>query len=79
MLKLLGFPGGSDSKGSACNAAEPGLILGWEAPLEGGTAAHSSVLAGESHGQRSLEGCSPLGYLQLLYEPSNFALYQDFL
>jgi len=23
---LLGFPGGSDSKGSACNVGDPGLI-----------------------------------------------------
>ena len=35
--------------------------LGWEDPLEEGRVAHSSVLAGESHGQRSLEGCSPWG------------------
>ena len=28
MSRLLGFPGGSDSKESACNAAEPGLIPG---------------------------------------------------
>ena len=27
--------------------------LGWEDPLEKGMATHSSVLAGESHGQRS--------------------------
>ena len=26
--------------------------LGWEDPLEEGMATHSSVLAGESHGQR---------------------------
>ena len=25
---LLGFPGGSDSKASACNAGDPGSILG---------------------------------------------------
>ena len=30
--------------------------LGWEDPLEKGMATHSSVLAGESHGQRSLVG-----------------------
>ena len=24
----MGFPGGSDSKGSACNSGDPGLILG---------------------------------------------------
>ena len=33
--------------------------LGWEDPLEKGMATHSSVLAGESHGQRSLVGYSP--------------------
>ena len=30
--------------------------LGWEEPLEEGMATHSSTLAGESHGQRSLVG-----------------------
>ena len=32
--------------------------LGWEEPLEEGTATHSSIL-GESHGQRSLSGYNP--------------------
>ena len=32
---------------------------GWEDPLEKGVATHSSVLPGESHGQRNLEGYSP--------------------
>ena len=36
--------------------------LGWEDPLEEGMATHSSILAGESHGQRSLAGYSPWGY-----------------
>ena len=35
--------------------------LGQEEPLEKGMATHSSVLAGESHGQRSLVGYSPCG------------------
>ena len=35
--------------------------LGWEDPLEEKMATHSSTLARESHGQRSLEGCSPWG------------------
>ena len=35
--------------------------LGREDPLEEGTATHSSVLAGESHGQRGLAGYSPWG------------------
>ena len=33
--------------------------LRWEDLLEKGKATHSSILAGESDGQRSLEGCSP--------------------
>ena len=39
--------------------------LGWEDPLEEGMAAHSSVLAGESHGQRSLVGYSLWGPTEL--------------
>ena len=35
--------------------------LGWEDPLEEGMAAHSSILPGESHGQKSLAGHSPWG------------------
>ena len=43
-LKLSVFPGGSDSKESACNVGDLGLILGWEDPLEEGMATHSSIL-----------------------------------
>ena len=39
-----GFPGGSDSKESACNAGDLGSILSWEDPLEKGKATHSSIL-----------------------------------
>ena len=42
---FLGFPGGSDSKESACNAGDLSLIPGWEDPLEWGMATHSSILA----------------------------------
>ena len=35
--------------------------LGWEDPLEKVMAAHFSILAGESYGQRSLAGYSPQG------------------
>ena len=40
-------------------------FLGWEDPLEEGMAAHSSILAGKSHGQRSLVGYSPWGRREL--------------
>ena len=54
-----GFPGGSHSKETACNAGDPGSIPGsGRSPgEENGT--HSSILAWESHGQRSLLGYSP--------------------
>ena len=38
------------------------LTLGWEDPLEAGMATHSTILAWEIHGQRSLVGCSPCGH-----------------
>ena len=38
------------------------LSLGQEEPREEEMAAHSSVLAGESHGQKSLAGYSPRGH-----------------
>jgi len=37
------------------------LSLGWEDPLEEGMATHSRILTVESHGQRSLPGCSLWG------------------
>ena len=36
--------------------------LGWEDPLEKEMATHSTILAGESHGQRSLAGYSVEGH-----------------
>ena len=42
---ILGFPGGSDGKESACNAGDLGQSLGQEDPLENGMATHSSILA----------------------------------
>ena len=36
--------------------------LGWEDPLEKEMAAHSSILAGKSHAQRSLAGYSLWGH-----------------
>ena len=39
--------GGSDGEKSACNAGDPGSILGLEEPLEKGMATHSNILAQE--------------------------------
>ena len=41
----MGFPGDSDSKESACNAGDLGLIPGLEDALEKEMATHSSILA----------------------------------
>ena len=44
---LLGFAGDSDSKESACNARDLGLIFGLGRLLEKETATHFSILAWE--------------------------------
>ena len=46
-------------KVSAYNSGDAGQYLGWEDPLVKDKATHSSILPGESHGQRSLVGYSP--------------------
>ena len=40
--------GGSEGKESACNAGDPGSILGQKDPLEKGMAMYSSILAWRS-------------------------------
>ena len=45
-LILMGFPGGSAGKESACNAGDLVWFLGWEDPLEKGKATHSSQYFG---------------------------------
>ena len=58
----MGFPGDSDSKESACNAGDPGLI-----PRSGGSpgkgmATHPVFSPGGFHGQRRLADYSPWGH-----------------
>ena len=59
----MGFPGGSDSKESACNAGYPGLIpgLGRSPGKRNGYPLTPVFLPEESRGQRSLAGYSPWG------------------
>ena len=52
---LLGLPGGSDGKESACNVGDLGSIPGL-GRSPGGEHGHPL------HGQRSLAGCSPWGH-----------------
>ena len=52
----------------ACNAGDPGLILGQEDPLEKGMASHSSILAWDIPWQRGLEGYSPGGSQRIRHD-----------
>ena len=62
----LGFPGGSDSKESACNVGDLGLIPGSRrSPGEGNGNLLQHSCPGESHGQRSLADYNPLGRKEL--------------
>ena len=66
-----GFPDGSVSKESACNAGGTGgagLILESGRSPGGGQATHSVFLPGESHGQRSLAGYHPKGFKRVRHD-----------
>ena len=67
LKQKMGSPVGSNGKESACNAGGRVQSLGWEDTLEKGMATHSSILAGEFHGQRSLVGYSPWGSQRVEY------------
>ena len=58
---MCACPSGSHGKESTCDAGDPGLIPGLGRSLEEEMTTHSSVLAGEFHGQRTLAGYSPWG------------------
>ena len=45
IMLLVGFPGDSDDKESACNAGDLSRSLGWEDLLEKEMATHPSILA----------------------------------
>ena len=53
-----GFPCGSDSKESACNAGDPGSIPGQKDPVEKETATRASSLAWETPWDREPGGLS---------------------
>ena len=59
---LKGFSNGSVVKTPPATQEMEVWSLGQEDPLEEEMATHSSILAWESHGQRSLEGYSPKGH-----------------
>ena len=58
----MGFPGGSVVKNQPVNGGDVGWILGREDAPEKEVATHSSILAWETHGQRSLPSYNPWGH-----------------
>ena len=65
----MGFPGGSDSKETACNVGDPGSAPGsGRSPGEGNgkkTESTPVLLSGKSHGLRTFVGYSPWGSKEL--------------
>ena len=76
----MDFSGDSDSKESACNAGDPGLILGLgRSPGEGnGNPLQCSCLE-KFHEQRSLVGYSPWGHKEsdTTVQLTLFFIYDD--
>ena len=64
-FRVLGFPGGSFGKESACNAGDPGS-MSWvmKIPWRRKWLPTSVFLPGKFHGQRTLVGYSPWGHKQ---------------
>ena len=56
-----GFPGGSDSQESVCNAGDLGLTPGQEDALKKGMATHSSILASRIPWTEEPGGLQPVG------------------
>jgi len=57
-----GSLGGSVVKNLPASVGDMGSVPGMGDHLEEEMPIHSSILAGESHGQRRLAGCSPWGH-----------------
>ena len=62
------FPGGSDSKESAYNAGDQGLIPGLGRSLENGLATHSSILAWRNPRTEEPGGLDSMGLQRVVYD-----------
>ena len=62
LLFLWGFPGGPDSKESACKAGDPGSVPGLGRSPGGGNGNSPVFLPGKSNGQRGLVGYKLWGH-----------------
>ena len=69
----MSFPGGSDSRESACNAGDLDLIPVWEDPLEKGTATHSSIPAWRIPWTEEPGGLQSVGSHRVGYDGNNLA------
>ena len=58
LIMLIGLPGDSVVKNLSDKQETRVRCLGWEDTLEREMENHASILAGKSHGQKSLEGYS---------------------
>ena len=65
---ILGFPGGSDCKESACNAGDPGSIPGSARSLEKGMATYSSILAWRTLWTEETGGLQPTGLQRVRHD-----------
>ena len=74
----MGFPGGSDSKESACNVGDLGLIPGLGRSPGGGAWQPTPVfLPGEFHGQRNLAGYTFMGSQRVAINTFTYATLQE--
>ena len=79
-LNSLGFHGSSDSKESAYNTGDLGLIPGLgRSPGEGNWLPTSVFWPGEFHGLYSLWGCKELDMTEQLHSHSNLNICIKFL
>ena len=62
----MGFPGGSDSKESTCNAGDPGLIPGLGRSPEKGWASVFMGFSGGSDSKESTCNVGDLGWISVL-------------
>ena len=73
----LGFPGGSDSKESACNAGDMVWSMDWEDPLEKEMATHSSILAWRIPWTEEPGGLQSMGSQRVRHDwATNIILYR---
>ena len=64
----MGFPGGSDSKESACNVGDLGSIPGLQRSSREGMAIHSSILAWRIPGTEEPSGLQFMGLQRVRHD-----------